>query len=115
MTETGEQDQISSHYAEWWNKTIHYTTREKWKPAVQDYFDYHQIPYNHEKFSLEFARRVIQHVGPYDERWKKFHLKSFDPQTYKAHHAFYCMVEDEFARLVQEADVKALEAQERKK
>ena len=115
MNETNEHDQINSHYASWWDKAVHYTTREKWKPAVQDYFDFHQIPYNHEKFSLEFARRVISHVTPYDERWRKFHLKSFDPQTYKAHQAFYLMVEDEYTRLVEDADVKAQEAQEKKK
>ena len=115
MNETNEHDQINSHYASWWDKAVHYTTREKWKPAVQDYFDFHQIPYNHEKFSLEFARRVILHVTPYDERWRKFHLKSFDPQTYKAHHAFYLMVEDEYTRLVEDADAKAQEAQEKKK
>ena len=115
MNETAEQDQMDSHYAPWWDKTVHYATKEKWKPAVQDYFDFHQIPYNHEKFSLEFARRVIQHVAPYDERWRKFHLKSFDPQKYKAHQAFYIKVEDEYTRLVEDADVKALEAHEKKK
>jgi len=73
------------NFKDWWNESIHWKTRDKWKPALEDYLDFHNIPVTHEKFSLEFVKRIIPHVGHYDERWKRFPVSSYDPDVYNAH------------------------------
>ena len=115
MTEHAEQDQINSNYADWWDETVHFTKKDKWKPAVQDYFDYHDIPYSHEKFSNEFVKRIIPHVAHYDDRWKRFRRDNFNPVAHKAHKALFNMVDEEFTRLVEEAENEKKQAIEKKK
>ena len=82
---------------------------------MEDYFEFHGIPVTHEKFSIEFVKRVIPHVGVHDERWKRFPMLSFDKDRYKAHMAMYNTIEDEFTRLIDEAEATKKEADEKKK
>jgi len=106
MNKKQDEQQIDSNYERWWDETVHYKTKEKWKPAVEDLFDFHNIPVIHEKFSLDFVMRVIKFVARYDERWKKFPPSSFDAEKYNAHKSMYSTVEDELNRLVDEHDEK---------
>ena len=104
MAEANTDQQIDTHYQEWWDETIHYKIKDKWRPAVQEYFDYHAIPLTHERFSLKFVKRVIPGVGIHDDKWKRFPKNSFNPDKFKAHQAMFTMVEDEFKKLSDEAE-----------
>ena len=95
MADTKHDQQIDSNFLEWWNEAVHYTKKDKWKPAVQDYLDFEYLEASNEKFSIELVKRIISHVSKYDDRWKRFPKDSFNTDLYKAHKAFYTMVEEE--------------------
>ena len=85
MIDTKDDQEIDSSYEEWWDEAVHHTRRKQWKPAVQDYLTYEYLKASHEKFSFELVKRIISHVGKYDERWRMFPKSSFKPGQYKAH------------------------------
>jgi hypothetical protein len=95
MADTKHDQQIDSNFLEWWNEAVHYTKKDKWKPAVQDYLVFEYLEASNEKFSIELVKRIISHVSKYDDRWKRFPKDSFNTDLYKAHKAFYTMVEEE--------------------
>ena len=115
MEAQNEDTQISSYHRDWWDEPVHHKTRDSWKPGVERYFEFQGIPYTHEKFSLEFVKRVIPHIGVIDDRWKKFPKDCFDPHQYPAHKALHQAVEDEFERLLREHETAKKEAAEKKK
>jgi hypothetical protein len=92
-----------NHIPEWWDKRTLKADKEKWKQAVEVCLDFHNIPITHEKFSIEFVKRVVQHVPAFDNRWKKFPLNLFEPTSYKAHQAMYDTIQEEFERQTDEA------------
>ena len=84
----------------WWYEP----TKNKWKPVVEAYFDYHDMNFTDVKFSLDFVKLVVKHASLYDERWKKFPVNRFDPDTYKAHQAMFTVIQEEYKRLLDEEE-----------
>ena len=109
------KEQINPSYQPWWDENVHYKIREKWKPLVETYFNYKQIPLEHEKFSIEFAKRVIQHAFMFDDKWKKFPVDCFNPDKHLAHKAMYVYIQEEFNRLLQEHEDAKKDAEEAKR
>ena len=48
MSDTQNDQQIDSQFQEWWNDAVHWTKKDKWKPAVQDYLDFEYMKPSHE-------------------------------------------------------------------
>ena len=92
MADKGNEQHITSHYKEEWDENVHYTVKNRWKPAVKDYFNFHGIPYTHEHFDIKLVKKILPHAGVYNDMWKRFPIDSFDPEKHKAHKALFDVV-----------------------
>ena len=82
---------------------------------MTDHLDFSYAEIQHEKFNMEFVKRVIPHVSKYDKLWKKFHIDKFDPKAFKAHKAMADTIKQEFDRLMEEYEKEKAIAEENAK